>query len=328
MKIIDTHEYKTPGSGGSSSNSSSNNGPTAITIGKFEAMHLGHRALINATIQHAKNNGLNSAVLSFVPHPAQVLQNREYMPIYSKDEQALLLKEYDIDYWIPFLFDQVTARKSARDFCRMLADEFHCRAMMIGEDFRLGRNREGTQKVLQNICREFQIEVIPLPHQKLNNEKISTNRIRSYLAQAQIQQANKLLGRPFFISGAVKEGRQLGRTIGFPTANIQPGAYKFLPPDGVYAVKVVIDSLIKTGIANIGTNPTVARNQMRRVEIHILDFNADIYNKEIIVEPTKFIRPEQKFKDIEELKAQITEDVKQIRGYETDTTGCETDQRM
>lgn len=306
MKIIDTHENKTP---------SFVSGPTAITIGKFEALHLGHGSLIKTTVEYAKSHGFKSAVLSFVPHPAQILQSREYKPIYSKDEQIHLLKEYDIDYWVPYLFDKVLARKTADDFCKMLADTFNCKALLIGEGFRLGRDREGTAKLLKEICRELQIEVITVPHRKFINKKISTTLIRLHLTKAQISRANRLLGKPFFIMGTVKEGRQLGRTIGFPTANIQPSDYKFLPPDGVYAARVTVDGKEMMGIANIGTNPTITHDMRRRIETHIFKFSSDIYGKEIVVELLEFMRFEHKFNGLEELKEQISEDVKWVRDF-------------
>jgi len=314
---------------------------TAITIGKFEALHPGHMRLIEATIEYAKlfNNAAKippikldsftgkldsstgpassphaSAVLSFTPHPAQVLSDPKYTPLFSSREQAFLLSQHPIDYWIPYPFTQQTANLTPKAFCQLLQTQFNCKALLIGESFRFGHNRTGTPETLHTLGKELGITVITIPHSQSEDEqKISTSQIRAHLTEGRIPEANKLLGRPFSIMGTVQKGRQLGRTIGFPTANIHPADDKFLPPDGVYAAKITVNGQKKSGITNIGTNPTIVSGQTRKVETHIFDFDADIYGEEIIVELYDFIRPERTFSGIEELGQQIIADAREAR---------------
>ena len=287
---------------------------TVITVGKFEALHLGHDLLIKSTADYARLHGLTSAVLSFAPHPAQVLYDCGYKPLYSKEEQAFLLKPYHIDRWIPYPFDKDFAQLPPLAFCSILKEQLNCKALLVGEGFRFGRNREGTSKTLCPL-----LEVVTIPYHHLEGEKISTSQIRELLAKGLIQEANKRLGRPFLIMGTVQKGRQLGRTMGFPTANIHPACDKFLPPDGVYATKITLGGLKKAagsplpGITNIGTNPTIKGAQSHKVETHIFDFDSDIYGEEVAVELYAFIRPEKTFSGLDELKRQIAADVKKAQ---------------
>ena len=295
----------------------------AVTIGKFEALHLGHRSLIDSTVKYANDHGLTSAVLSFSPHPAEVLSNKEYKPLFTKEEQFFLLKKFDIGRWIPFPFDRGFSQMLPEEFCRFLITKFDCRAVLVGEGFRFGRNRAGTAEFLRTMGEELGLEVIIVPYLQINGDsqtKISTSKIRECLALGKVRKANELLGMPFMVMGTVQKGRQLGRTISFPTANIHPSSDKFLPPDGVYATRVrVIDRSFKTdgpelgpmpGITNIGTNPTVAEEHRRKAETYIFDFDGDIYGKEILVEFYDFIRPERKFSGLQELEGQIKEDIR------------------
>ena len=317
----------------------------AITIGKFEALHRGHNFLINSTIEYARNFGLESAVMSFDPHPAQVLSDHGYKPLYPKREKELLIKSYDfdIDRWLLLPFDLDFASTSPQAFCHMLNEKFNCAALIVGEGFRFGRNREGTLQTLRGLqefpdqCNQpHKIEVITIPLQQTGGKTISTSLIRNYLSKGQIEEANDMLGRPFFITGTVQKGRQLGRTMGFPTANVHPADDKFLPPDGVYASKITIGgkanaagvfSFSKShttaspafrsyaGVTNIGTNPTITGEIRRKVETHIFDFDEDIYDEEVIVELYGFIRPEQVFSGLEGLKQQIIKDAEMAAFY-------------
>ncbi|MCL2398423.1 MAG: hypothetical protein FWC91_01600, partial [Defluviitaleaceae bacterium] len=243
---------------------------TAITVGKFEALHQGHYDLIKATINYANNNSLCPAVLSFVPNPVQVLHDKNYKPLLTTKESYYLLETTKVSYWIKYPFDENTSRMSPKDFCQLLKSQFNCKALLVGEGFRFGYNQAGTQSILQDLGRELGIEIITIPTTQLDGEKISTSKIRTRLARGEIQEANRLSGSPFTIHGVVEMGRQLGRTIGFPTANIYPHNDKFLPPDGVYASKVFVWNRafypLGIGVTSIGTNPTIAKGQSRRVE--------------------------------------------------------------
>jgi len=270
----------------------------AITIGKFEALHRGHALLIEETVKQ----DLASAVISFCP--SQVL-SKPYKPLFSAEEQAFLLEAFGVDYWLPLPFDKELSELSPKEFCWLLQEQMCCRALIVGENFRFGHNREGSPALMQ----EFGIKTIILPHLCTESgQKISSSQIRDHLAKGQIAEANELLGRPFIIMGTVQKGRQLGRTIGFPTANVHPSTDKFLPPDGVYASWINISGQRKLGVTNIGTNPTVTDEQTRKVETNIFDFDEDIYGEKVVVELCSFIRPEQMFSGVAELKRQIAED--------------------
>jgi len=285
----------------------------AITIGKFEALHLGHAHLINATVEYAKKNSLASAVMSFTnPHPAQVLFDSEYKPLLTTKEQAFLLENW-VDLWIPYPFSNSFAQISAKKFCEILQNKYNCAALVVGENFRFGHKREGTAESLQ----AFGIDVCVVPHLQLDSEKISTSQIRKHLVDGDLDEANKLLGFPFPIIGVVAEGRKLGRTIGFPTANINLSGDKLLPPNGVYASKIKIPSRDAEyfGITNIGVNPTVTDEKVRKAETFIFDFDEDIYGEEILVQLCRFIRPEQSFSGVDALKLQIAKDVKAALCY-------------
>lgn len=290
----------------------------AITVGKFEALHLGHKLLIESTMQYARKNNLASGVLSFVPHPVRVLYDTSYNPMYSKEEQAFLIDEYGIDEWIPYPFDRDFAAWTPQQFCEMLKEKLSCRAIFVGEDFQFGSNREGTQEALKAIGKQLGINVITISN-IINpfdeSQKVSTSLIREYLTNGKVEEANRLLGRPFLVMGTVTGGRQLGRTIGFPTANVYPAQNKLLPPNGVYVAGITVKGRKVTGVTNIGTNPTVTGYQDRRVEVHIFDFDEDIYGKDILVELYSFIRPEQTFKNIKELSKQIAKDSAKARGF-------------
>lgn len=280
----------------------------AITVGKFEALHLGHAHLINATAEYAKKNGLASAVMSFTnPHPAQVLFDSEYKPLLTTKEQSFLLKNW-VDLWIPHPFSESFAQISAKKFCEILQNHYNCKALIVGENFRFGYKRQGTAESLQALG----INVSIVPHLQLDSQKISTSQIRMHLINGDLDKTNKLLGFNFPIIGTVAQGRKLGRTIGFPTANINLTEDKLLPPNGVYAskIKILSNNTEYLGLTNIGVNPTVSEEKVYKAESYIFNFNDDIYGKEILVQLHKFIRPEQSFANLDELRMQIDEDVK------------------
>lgn len=274
---------------------------TVITLGKFEALHLGHVQLISATLEYARLNDLASALLSFVPHPAQILGGAPedgYKPLFTEREKGLLLELYGLDHCISYPFDVALSRLSPLAFCGLLREQFNCVALIVGENFRFGYGREGTPWM------DLGVEVITVPML----QEISTSQIRRFLSEGKIKEAKALMGRAFFIMGEVQRGRQLGRSIGFPTANIHPAADKFLPPKGVYASRVTLGSKTYSAVTNIGTNPTVADELDHKVETHIFNFDRDIYGLEISVEILEFIRPERAFSSLDELRLQIAVD--------------------
>jgi len=301
----------------------------AMTIGKFEALHYGHRHLIKLVSEYAQANNMPSAVLSFMPNPIKVLHNADYKPLFTPAEQAILL--HSVDYWISHPFDAAFAQLSPREFCQWLYKEMRCRALFVGEEFRFGRGREGTPNMLQQFSNDFYIygehseilNVVTVPNQNSGIEKVSTSKIRALLEKVQMLDAAALLTRQFFLIGNVKVGRQLGRTIGFPTVNLHPPKDKFLPPDGVYVTTTRIAEFAKNffeskpyhSITNIGTNPTVHATNPRKVETHIFDFDSDLYGQNIMIEFHHYLRPQHTFENLEALKQQIAQDVQMARGF-------------
>ncbi|MCL2015323.1 MAG: bifunctional riboflavin kinase/FAD synthetase [Defluviitaleaceae bacterium] len=289
---------------------------TVIAIGKFEALHKGHVHLITTTVEYAKNYGLKSCVLHFVPNPIKILYDSGYKSLFSKEEYNLLLANYGLDYSIPYTFDSSVAQLSPAAFCSIIKEQFSCKTLIVGEEFRFGQDRAGNAELLSGLSAKLDMQIVVVPIVKLadDSEKISTSQIRRYLAQSQIRQANKILASPFLVMGTVTKGRQLGRTIGFPTANIMPPPDKFLPPNGVYVTQVLLDGKRLNAITNIGTNPTVTSETNCKVETHIFNFDQDIYGKQLIVEFYEFIRPETTFSGITELQQQMQADADIARG--------------
>ena len=301
--------------------------PAAVTIGKFEALHLGHMSMINAVEQYSKQNGLCSAVVSFTPNPVKILFDPDYKQLLTEKEKAYLLNISGVDFWVPYRFDYKLAGKTPNDFFYCLKKEINFSAVLVGEDFRFGKNREGTVKSLIEFGMNMDINIVTVPYLSVTGSdyhKISTSQIRDYLCDGKIKEANQLLGKPFFIMETVKKGRQLGRSIGFPTANLHPPEDKLLPPNGVYAANVIVKGKKYSGITNIGFNPTVSEKQIPKAETFIFNFNEDIYDEEIIVELLDFIRYERTFNGLGELKAQIKSDTDAVQKATSFLSGFET----
>ena len=247
--------------------------PLAVTIGKFEALHLGHSHLINKTVEYAKEHNLASAVLSFVPHPIQILADKNYKTMLSAEEQAFLLEKYGVDYWIPFPFDRDLAQMPPTEFCQMLKEQMNCKALLVGEGFHFGCNRTGTQATLQNLGKELNIDIITVPTLHLNDNvsgggKISTSQIREYLTKGQIHEVNKLVGRPFLIMGKINRSES-----GY---KVYPAGDKLMPPDGEYSTP--------TGTVEVNTYCDDSGFKLRTVEVQELD--ANIWDETLIVELT------------------------------------------
>ena len=299
---------------------------TVVTIGKFDGIHTGHRLLIDNACMHAGQRGLASAVISFEPHPMRVLHDEAYRVLYTFPEKKRILSGLGIDYWYAYPFDAAFAQMSPYDFCKWLKEAMHCRLLITGETFRFGRNRQGSTATLAATGGDMGMDVITLPSRVIQDAPVSSSYIRSLLENGDAGKAADALGRPFSITGEVRAGRRLGRRLGFPTANIYPAEDKFLPKLGVYATAVHFRGAVYNAVTNIGINPTVKpedetlaqknpfeQNTSCKVESYILDFDEDAYGEEIIVELRKFIRPEQKFAHLDELKQRIALDVQESR---------------
>ena len=287
------------------------------TLGTFDGLHLGHQFILKDLNNIAKNQNGKSLLISLHPHPRIVLnQSQNLKLIQTLEEKIAFIQTLSIDYLFLLPFNREIAELSAEEFLTdILFGRLNIDTLLIGYDHRLGKNREGNFELIYEIGKKLKKNVFKLKEFFYQGQKISSTIIRNLILEGNIVKANELLGRPFVISGVVVEGDKRGRVLGFPTANIAiPDPYKILPANGVYSCKVLIDDQIYYGVANLGVRPTF--NQPKhQIEVHILDFSHDIYQKNIILEFYEFIRSEKKFNHIEELKNQIQEDIKTARKF-------------
>lgn len=293
------------------------NKKTIVTIGTFDGVHLGHQQIIKKLIQNAKEKDCESLILTFFPHPRMVLhENTEIKLLNTIDERVVLLAQTHLDHLIIHPFDKEFAMLSAEDFVKkILVDKLNIHKIIIGYDHHFGRNRTANIHDLIAFGEKYNFEVEQISVQEINEVSISSTKIRTALETGTIELANEYLGYPYFFNGMVQKGKQLGRTIGFPTANIKiPEIYKLLPKNGVYIVKSLIDNQTVFGMMNIGTNPTV-HGSSQSIEVHFLDFEGDLYNQNIQISVLKYLRSEQKFDSIELLKKQLEKDKQATISY-------------
>ena len=282
-----------------------------VTIGTYDGVHIGHQKILNRLIEVARMNKGESVLISFWPHPRMVLNNDSgfLKLINSMDEKQELLRETGIDHLILIPFTREFAQTSSADFVRnILVKAIGTKKLIIGYNHRFGKNREGSFESLVKDSVKYGFQVEEIPKHEIDHIGISSTIIRKSLADGDIGTAEKYLGHPFFLDGLVIHGDKLGKTIGFPTANLQiEEAYKLIPGDGVYAVKVKIDGSLFNGMLNIGFRPTVD-GQNKKIEVHILEFTHEIYGKKINITFVKKVRNEKKFASLQELKKQLEND--------------------
>ncbi|MDZ8188899.1 MAG: bifunctional riboflavin kinase/FAD synthetase [Nostoc sp. ChiSLP02] len=320
--------------------------PTAVALGKFDGVHLGHQRVIQPVLQAGsqlsvvsspqpnENQQLTnqqytySTVVTFDPHPHEFFTGQPRTLLTPLDEKVQQLRSLGVEQLVLLPFDKELSALNPEEFVeKILVQQLQCQRISIGEDFCFGKKRSGTAKDLQLLAAKYNIPVTIVPLQTYTGDsptesscsgsiptqdaRISTSLIRQTLEEGDIKNANLLLGRPYTLLGVVVQGQQLGRTIGFPTANLQLPKEKFLPRQGVYAVRVYllgetpdVSPTEILGVMNIGNRPTV-NGAAASVEVHLLDWSGDLYGKKLAVELVKFLRPEQKFPSLEALKAQI-----------------------
>lgn len=271
---------------------------SSVSLGKFDGIHLGHRFLLSRVLKQREH----------VPTVFTFQMGPEGERVYVQQEKDRIMEELGIEREIVFPFDRETRKLSAEAFVReVLIGGLDARHICVGEDFGFGKNREGNADTLRHFQKEYgyQLEIVP----KLTHEEqvISSTRVREHLAMGEMEQANVLLGQPYFLMGRVAHGKALGRTLQMPTANLVPPAGKLLPPFGVYATVVTVGERKYRGVTNIGRKPTVGEFSTG-VETFIMDFDQDIYGREIQVSFYQFLRREKKFPDVEALVAQINRD--------------------
>ena len=284
--------------------------PSVATIGFFDGVHLGHRHLINQVKMAASLNGWCSSIITFPVHPRQVIQSN-YQPslLSSPEEKVELLGTTGIDNCILLPFTRELSQLTAREFMQLLYDNYKVRMLVIGYDHRFGHNRAETFEDYCRYGRELGIHIMQATAYTQEQDKVSSSAIRRALLSGEISTATKYLGYNYFMQGTIVSGYQVGRKIGFPTANLQVDfSNKLIPAIGVYAVRVSVNGQDYKGMLNIGHRPTLNNGTDLSIEVHILDFEGDIYNQPMRIEFIDFLRPEAKFQSVDELVLQIQKD--------------------
>lgn len=285
------------------------NSPTTVTLGTFDGVHLGHKKIIERLTQHSPEKH-QSLVLTFFPHPRMVLQEKSDIKLLNTiEEKAELLEKAGLQNLIIHPFDQSFSQLSADEFVKeILVNQFNVGKIIIGHDHRFGKNRSADIHDLIAFGQKYHFDVEQISAQEIDEVSISSTKIRNALQDGNIHLANEYLGYNYFLTGIIVKGKQLGRTIGFPTANLKiEEDYKLIPQNGVYVVKSFINEKEVFGMMNIGTNPTVG-GQTQTIETNFLNFSDDLYDKKLKIELLHRIRSEEKFASLEALKEQISKD--------------------
>jgi len=284
-----------------------------VTIGTFDGVHLGHLKLIKRVLELAKEINGKSMILTFFPHPRMILYPEEHgiELLNTVDEKISLLADTGIDHLIIHPFDQSFSELSSEEFINdVISNKLKTKKLIIGYDHRFGKNREGTFEDLLKLAPELGFEVEKIEEEDVNDIAVSSTLIRKALKSGDIDTAISYLGRPYTITGMVVHGDKIGRTIGFPTANLLVEEdYKLIPADGVYIVEALVGNETLTGMLSIGKRPTVLKNGGLRIEVFLLDFDKDIYGSNVTLKILKWIRGDKKFASMEELTKQIQEDL-------------------
>jgi riboflavin kinase/FMN adenylyltransferase len=294
---------------------------SAVSLGKFDGLHRGHRLLFQRILEEQKE-GLLGVVFSFLLPPGRFLSNQEVQLIYTEEEKKRLLKEMGMDVLVSYPFDRESLSMEPEDFIReILIKKLDAKVISVGSDFHFGHNRGGDVEFLEARAKKYGYQLEVFEKLTSDGEIISSTRIRAALAEGNMEEASKLLGAPYSITGEVIHGRKLGRTFGMPTINMRLPKEKILPPNGVYASITEIDGKSYYGISNIGVKPTVGAEENRLAETFIFDYSGDLYGQVLKVSLYTFERPELKFASLEELKAQMEADSRFGRDYFTKITG-------
>ena len=282
-----------------------------VTIGTFDGVHLGHRKIISRIKEVAEEIDGETVILTFFPHPRMIIHPEDHnlKMINTMDEKAALLEQLGVDHLIITPFSRDFSNQTAEEYIRhVLVEKIGTKKIVIGYDHRFGKDRQGGLAELQSLAPVYGYDVIEIPEQDIHHVAVSSTRIRNALLEGNIDEANEFLGYPFFISGKVNRGDQIGRTIGYPTANILvEEAYKLIPKEGIFAVKVHLPDGAHNGMGYIGHRPTI-NGMTRNIEVNIFDFDRDIYTQPIRMELLHFVRDDMKLSSLEELTDQLGKD--------------------
>lgn len=295
---------------------------TAVALGKFDGLHRGHQILIDK-IKRYKAQGLKAVMFTFDFHPASFLQNKPLELIFTREERVEWAEKMGIDYLVEFPFTKETSGMAAEDFVKeVLVNSCGAKVIVCGDDFHFGYQRRGSVDMLRklgpeygfviDVCSKLQIEA-PVYEDgaftgRYELQDVSSTLVREAIRRGDMEFARKMLGAPFSVSGEVVHGKQLGRTLGMPTANVMPPMHKIMPPNGVYSSRTIVGANVYHSVTNIGYNPTVDVNISKRMETYVYDFSGSLYGQNIEVQLFRFERPEMKFNGLDELKNQIHRD--------------------
>lgn len=281
-----------------------------VTIGTFDGVHLGHQAILRKVIEEARFSRGKSVLITFWPHPRFILKHDSDLKLLSTfSEKEKSLENLGLDYIVKVPFTKEFSSLSAEEFVtEFLIERIGMKKLYIGYDHRFGNGREGDIEYLKKRAEEDDFQVFEIPKQEVDHVGVSSTKVRKALLSGDVNLASTLLGRNYSIEGEVVKGQQIGRTIGFPTANIDIGYnYKLLPKDGVYAIWALLDGDRYPAMMNIGIKPTFD-SFSHTIEAHLFNFDRSLYGEELIIELVKFVRDEMKFSSLEELKSQLTAD--------------------
>jgi riboflavin kinase/FMN adenylyltransferase len=290
-------------------------GPLFLAIGVFDGVHLGHQAVISTSAKHAIEVAGTPVVVTFDPHPVKVLRpNNAPHLLTATQHKIALIRDLGVAHLLVLHFDRDFAATSPEDFVERLVDNSKpLREVCVGHEWSFGKGRAGNLALLKKLGEIHQFNVIGVEAVKVNGEVVSSTAIRQAIEAGNLVKATQMLGREYTILGTVVRGEQLGRKLGFPTANLSAHSEQF-PPNGVYVVEARLAGALYRGVANLGFRPTVAAGKPERLlELHLFDLDREIYGDEMEVRFVRYLRPEQKFTDLEALKAQIAADVRQAR---------------
>ena len=283
---------------------------TAVAIGKFDGIHVGNKELLSKILDK-KKDGLKATVFTFDPSPEEFFVGHPVTQLFTREEKLKAFKELGVDILVMFPLNDETAATDPEEFVRrILVDELKASYIAAGSDVSFGDKGKGDSKLLERLGKELSYELCIIDKVKIDGEEVSSTRVRNAVSDGDMDLTNRLLGTEYSVSGIVEHGNHLGRTIGVPTVNILPPSMKLLPPYGVYSSTVKVGGNEFKGMTNIGRKPTVSEKEKVGVETYIYDFDRDVYGEYIEVVLHSFVRPEIKFDNMEQLKKQIQQDIK------------------
>ncbi len=290
---------------------------TGVGLGNFDGLHIGHMALINTLISECRLHGLHSVVYTFTKHPDHMLRKTLISPLITTNEQkAKLLSSADLDTLCYQEFDENYSRLSPDEFIQnILIDRLKIKLAVVGFNYHFGYMGKGDVEYLKKSGEKYGFRVIVVPPVKVNAEIVSSTLIRSYIKKGNMDRVFQLLGRHFSLHGTVVGGRRIGRTLGFPTANILAHPNMIVPANGVYITKTKFEGKWVNSITNVGIAPTIRDENLFSIETHLLDYDGDLYGKAIEVCFIQKLRGEKRFESVEALKAQVAQDLKKTRTY-------------